>query len=63
MHVIFWGHYFWGGIIFFCGKIILGKIYFWGKEGGFGRKGDLEGRKEDLERRLKANLGDLLSLL
>ena len=33
------------------------------KEDGFGTKGHLEGRKEDLVRRLEANLEDLLSLL
>ena len=32
------------------------------KEGGFGKKEDLEGRKEDLVRRLEANLEDILSL-
>ena len=49
-------------ILFFC-ILFFGDLIFWGKEGGLGRKGDLEGRKEDLERRLKANLEDLLSLL
>ena len=57
MHLIFWGHFFLGGI-FFCVEIFLGeKFIFWE------RKEDFEGRKEDLERSLKANLKDLLSLL
>ena len=57
MHLIFWGHFFLGGI-FFCVEIFLGeKFIFWE------RKEDFEGRKEDLERSLKANLEDLLFLL
>ena len=56
MHLISWGHYFLGGIFFVVVEIyLLGKYIFWE------RKEDLEGRKEDLDRRLKANLEDLLS--
>ena len=58
MHLIFWGHYFIGEFFLF-----VVEIYFWGKYIFWERKEDLEGRKEDLERRLKANLEDLLSLL
>ena len=51
MH-LFGGPYIFGVIIFFCGKVsIFGKYIFLWKfwmEGGFGRKGDLVGRKEDL---------------